>query len=195
VNARRATDRIIVVSAMIACLAFVVGLFDVALSPWTPGPSVPAPPVHASARDARLTVRVGARASGRCKPAADGGTAPGCAPAPLEGATVRIFWEQRGRYYLAGSGRTDAAGRVVVDHLPRGATWVVADAPGRARSSTRLVLGGEERTAEVTLPVAHKLTVSVRDDKGQALPRATVLVTAADPLPFGALTGSTALRI
>lgn len=189
VNARRATDRITVVAAVIACLAFVVGLSDVALSPWNPGPSAPAPPVRASARDARLTVRVGARASGRCKPAADGGTAPGCTPAPLEGATVRIFWEQRGRYYLAGSGRTDAAGRVVVDHLPRGATWVVADAPGRARSSTRLVLGGEERTAEVTLPVAHKLTVSVRDDKGQALPRATVLVTAADPLPFGALTG------
>ncbi len=188
-DARRVTDRIIVVVAVVACLAFVAGLFDVALTPFSAGPSVPAPPVRASERNARLVVRVGALPSARCAPGKDGGVPPGCNPVPLPGATARVFWEQRGRYYLAGSGRTDSAGRVVIDHLPRGAIWVVVDAPKRARSSTRLILGGETRTAEVTLAPAHSLTVSVRDDKGNALPRATVLVTAADPLPFGALTG------
>ncbi len=187
---RQVTDRIIAVVAVIACLAFVVGLFDVALFPHVTGPSAPAPPVKVSERDAQLTVQVVARPTGRCAPAPDGGTAPGCRPSPLEGATVRVFWERRGRYYLAGSGRTDAAGRARIGHLPRGATWIVADAPGHARSSTRLVLGGEPRTAEVTLPLAHKLTVNVRNDQGQPLPHATVLVTASDPLPFGALTGA-----
>lgn len=77
-----------------------------------------------------------------------------------------------------------------IGELPRGVVWVLAEAPGLARTSTQLALDGSERTAEVTLLAASALAVTVTDEEGTPLNHATVLVTAADPLPFGALTSA-----
>lgn len=166
-------DRAVVALAALACLSFVVGLSDVRLPRATGGgPFAPPPPVAAAARDARLVLRVVAAGT----------------HAPIAGATVRAFWQQRGRYYSAAQGESDARGALVLSRLPRGVMWVVVDAKGRARSSTRLVLESAERHATVELAPARSLRVSVRDERGAPLGGATVLVTSADPLPFGALT-------
>jgi Carboxypeptidase regulatory-like domain/PDZ domain len=168
-------DRAVVALAALACLAFVVGLSDLRLPRATGGgPFALPPPAAAGARDARLVLSV---------IAAD-------TRAPIGGATARAFWQQGDRYYSAAEGESDAHGTLVLSRLPRGALWVIVDAPGRARSSTRLVLEGIERRATVRLAPAHALTVSVRDERGAPLGGATVLVTGVDPLPFGALTGA-----
>jgi protocatechuate 3,4-dioxygenase beta subunit len=107
---------------------------------------------------------------------------------PIVGATVRVFWADGRKYYLAGARATDPAGRAVVPELPEGALWVLVDAPGFARRSTALVLGASPRDVGVTLEAAHVLHVAVEDDAHAPLPNATVLVNGSDALPFGALT-------
>ncbi len=172
-SARPVTDVIVAALALIACLALLGRVTDVALRAAPSGVFAPPPPEQSGERDAELAVAVlGARDK-----------------RPLPGATVRVFHELGGRYFAAGSARTDASGRATVQKLPRGVAWVIVDAPGHARTSTQLVLEGEPRTAEVVLAEAHALAVTVHDEKGQALPRATVLVDSGDPLPFGAITG------
>ncbi len=71
--------------------------------------------------------------------------------------------------------------------LPLGALWLLSEAPGHARASTHIVLDSE-RTVTIELLPAATLSVSVTDELGVALPKATVLVTASDPLPYGLLT-------
>lgn len=133
-------------------------------------------PVDAISRTAprggRLTIRVLSR---------DDGTAVGQ-------ALARVFWQHEERYYLAAVDRVDSAGELVLEGLPRGQCWVLVEAPGRARSSTQLVLGGEPRVAEVRLGPAHSLRVQVVDETSAPVAEATVLVEGADTLPFGALT-------
>ena len=198
VNTRRVIDRIIAALALLACCCFVVGLFDVALSRPVVAAYAPPLPEQARDRDARLVVEVtegmdlplscldgedsaGGRAA--CDPTAVRENAPGVA-----GATVRVFWVSRDRYYLAAVQRTDADGRVELAGLPRGRVWVLAEAPGRARASTQLALGAKPRSVALALPRAYELRVTVHDEAGQGIPRATVLVTASDPLPYGHLT-------
>jgi protocatechuate 3,4-dioxygenase beta subunit len=168
----RIADRLIALLALLVCMSFGVGLRDVALGDVVAGPAALPPPVDASERDAELTVSVRSEQGDQ----------------PLANASVRVFWERGGKYYLAASARTDGSGQLALEKLPRGAAWVVAEAEGYARSSTELILGGDPRVARVALPVASKLRVHVEDEAGAKLVRATVLVTAADPLPFGALT-------
>ncbi len=154
----------------LACLFFVVGLVDtrrVELE-WV---QAPPPPVPEAERDARLSVLVRGRGTG-----------------PLEGATVQAFWENERRYFWAGAELSDDEGRAELTRLPRGVLWILADAPGRARSSRRFELTDQSQTIELELDEEHRLAVRVVDDTGAPLARATVLVTSRDPLPFGALT-------
>ncbi len=64
---------------------------------------------------------------------------------------------------------------------------MLADAEGHARASTQLIVEGGTRDVKLVLAVATPLTVKVTDEAHVPLADATVLVTTADPLPFGAL--------
>ncbi len=169
----RLVHRLIAVLALLACWALLSRVVDVGLRPSPLSPQAPPPPAAVEERDAEVALTV-TNAEG----------------APVPGAEARVFWERDQRYFLAGTGRSDAGGGAKIGGLPRGAVWVVIEASGYARSSTRLVLEGEPRLAEVRLVTAATLRVTVSDEEGALLPRATVLVTSGDPLPFGALTGA-----
>jgi protocatechuate 3,4-dioxygenase beta subunit len=197
VSSHRVLDRIIAAIALLACFGFIAGLFDVALSRPALAPFAPPLPADAALRDAELSVEVvaGGDEPPPC-PEQDGGASAPCPPSPnavrgpgVPGATVRVFWVQQQRYYLAGIGRSAAGGRLVLRGLPRGRVWVLAEAPGLARASTQLVLGAGTRSLRLVLFDAYQLHVRVLDEAEQPLVRATVLVTASDPVPFGALTG------
>ena len=162
--------------AIIACLALLARVVDVGLRRAPESLVAPPPPAEVSERDSQLIVRVFAASR------------DGAAGAPIRSANVHVFWERNGTYYLAGSGRTDGTGTLSLPELPRGAVWVVVDGPGRARSSTRLVLEGGTRNAEVLLAVGASLNVTLSDEQGASIEGGTVLVTTGDPLPFGALT-------
>ncbi|HEY6557239.1 MAG TPA: carboxypeptidase regulatory-like domain-containing protein [Polyangiaceae bacterium] len=162
-------------AGVLACLAFVLGMFDVKLRQQPLGPHAPPPPVDVSERDGRLTVEVFSKNGPK---------------RPLAGATVRVFWEQRGSYFLAGTADSDERGAAALKGIARGALWVVAEAPGYARSSTQLVLADQPRQVRLELPKAHELEVSVRSDDTGPIERATVLVSGGDPLPYGALTSA-----
>lgn len=108
---------------------------------------------------------------------------------PVPGATVRAFWGPDEAYSLVGEGRTDVAGGLVLEGLPRGNGWILVEADGFARRSISAELG-EGRVAEVILERASSLRVRVQSEDGAPLLGATVLVESPDPLPFGALTGA-----
>jgi uncharacterized GH25 family protein len=106
---------------------------------------------------------------------------------PLAGARVRALALVEGRAYLADAHDTDAAGVAHLTRLPHGEAWVLADAPGKARGSTRLVLEGGTRAVAIDLLPEHTLDVSVKDDLGHPVPGAEVeVIASADPLPVGA---------
>lgn len=107
---------------------------------------------------------------------------------PVSSGTVRVFWETGRRYFLAGAASTDAKGEANIPDLPLGAAWVLAEAPGLARASTALVLGSTRRELALRLGAATEVHVRVETDGGAPVRDATVLVDAADALPFGALT-------
>ncbi len=156
--------------ALLSCLAFLARVVDV---PSRSLPRMPsAPPVPAeTVREGRLEVAVVAGDK-----------------SPVAKASVRVLWEQQARFYEAARNSTDASGVVSFEELPQGASWVLVDAPGFARASTRLVVDRTKRRASVTLEGAKKLSIDVTDEQGVALTGATVLVTTGDPLPYGALT-------
>jgi len=107
------------------------------------------------------------------------------------GARVRAFAILDERAYLAAGTTTDTAGRAHLTGLPRGEAWILAEAPGRARASTRLVLTGDPRAVEIDLAVEHAIAVAVKDDAGAPVTGAEVEVNAHDdPLPVGARTGA-----
>ncbi len=106
----------------------------------------------------------------------------------LPGAEVgAVLEEKERRFRPVREGKTDGAGRVCFDGVPRGPLWVIAEARGRARASRALTLGDDTKETLV-LGVEHTLGVLVQDDLGKPVPRATVLVTSSDALPHGALT-------
>ncbi len=172
----RAFDALVVLIGTVALLAVVLGISrDSRVRLPSPAPVPVAAPVAVAEteRDGRLQARVSSP---------DGAT--------LAGAELRVFWEQRGRYFDAGRGVTDASGRATLTRIPRGRVWVLAEAPGFARVSTQLLMEGGQSDVELTLPRASELHVNVTDEAHAPLAEATVLVTSADPLPFGALTDS-----
>src|SRR5688572_16113240 len=167
---RRALDAVTNALAGLACVLFVLGLLD---SPRVRVEAVAAPPTPANVtvRDARLLVSL----------VDEEGVAVG-------DAGITLFWERERTEYWVGSAITDAAGEAELADLPRGRTWVLASAPGFARVSRALTLERGENRFTAKLTRESSLRVRVTDEQGAALLRATVLVTAADPLPFGALT-------
>jgi protocatechuate 3,4-dioxygenase beta subunit len=108
----------------------------------------------------------------------------------LPGATVRTFWGQGGRYYLAGLSTTDARGVAEIASLPPGPAWLLVEAPGYARASLAVSLGAGSRDVQVLMEAARSLSVRVETESGAALSGATVLVTSGDALPYGALTAT-----
>jgi protocatechuate 3,4-dioxygenase beta subunit len=108
---------------------------------------------------------------------------------PAAAATVRAFWGQEQRYYLAATGVTDRTGRVELPSLPAGPVWILAEAKDSSRASIPLSLAPGHRAIEIALDAARTLRVRVETEAGQAIAAATVLATTGDPLPFGALTG------
>jgi protocatechuate 3,4-dioxygenase beta subunit len=165
-----ALDRAAHALAAIACVVFLLGLAD---SPRVvlEAVSALAVPSNDVPRDARLVVEVSTR-SGE----------------PLRDASVSVFWERDGAQYFAGSGRSDRTGSARLGELPRGSVWVLASAPGHARASERVSLGADT-TVRLTLDAERTLVARITDERGTPIARATVLVTASDPLPFGNLTG------
>ncbi len=104
-------------------------------------------------------------------------------------AELRAFHERSTRLFeAAGSARTEG-GRACIDDVPRGVSWLLVDAAGFARASAKINLKSDLEH-ELTLDPESKLGVLVLDELGEAIPRATVLVTGAEPLPFGALTNA-----
>jgi hypothetical protein len=108
---------------------------------------------------------------------------------PLPGASVQALALIDGRAYLADACDADFAGRAALRHLPHAETWVVADAPGRARAAVSVIVGAGRRALSIDLVAEHALMVSVNDDAGQPVAAAEVEVTgSSDALPIGART-------
>jgi len=177
-------QRITAVVAGIACLVFLTTLKDTNLPRLVERKSAPTLE-QGVVRDAVLTVTV---VSQKQPSVTDPGKATEPRGPAIEKASVRVYWQDEDRYYDVGEARTDAQGRCRIEHLPRGVLLVLAEAAGRARSSTRLVVSEKERRITFGLLPAKSLTVTVNDEEQRALKGATVLVNTRDLLPFGALT-------
>jgi Carboxypeptidase regulatory-like domain/PDZ domain len=109
----------------------------------------------------------------------------------LEGARVRAYAIRDDLAHLAGDRQTDKAGQVTLASLPRGATWILADAAGFARGSTYIVLGGEPRVVVITLEPEHVLFVEVTNEMAEPLDSAQVEVLAQGArVPVGARTAA-----
>ncbi|MGO9833744.1 MAG: carboxypeptidase regulatory-like domain-containing protein [Polyangiaceae bacterium] len=109
----------------------------------------------------------------------------------FRGAHVRAFAIIDERAYLAAEAITDAAGQARLEGLPRGEAWIVAEAPKRARASTRLVVAGDARVIAIDLAPEHAIEVAVKDDGGAPVLAAEIEVLGHDdPLPVGARTGA-----
>jgi protocatechuate 3,4-dioxygenase beta subunit len=159
--------------AVVACLSFVLGLTDVSPRRLAQPAFKVAEPIEISGSEPSASVRaIVLNESG----------------AGISGATVQVFWEHDRRFYWVGAGSTDRLGQATLGGLPQGRVWVLAEGPGFARSSSAAVLSGEPRTVKLALHPAQSLAVTVQDETSLPIPRATVLVDTADPLPFGALT-------
>ncbi len=105
--------------------------------------------------------------------------------APVAGARATAFWLVGGSAFLAGAGTSDAAGQVTIAALPGGEYFVLAEAEGRARTSTRVVLGeADGREVALLLQPVRTLGVAVLDDRGAPLANAWVEVDSGDPLPY-----------
>ncbi|HEY1533843.1 MAG TPA: carboxypeptidase regulatory-like domain-containing protein [Polyangiaceae bacterium] len=159
--------------SVIACLAFVLSLRDLAGRKLVTPAFKIAEPIQISGheRTGSLHVTVVTESS-----------------AGVGGATVQVFWEHDARFYWAGAESSDGSGHALLQKLPQGRVWLLAEAPGFARSSSALLLSAEPRALRLTLHPAQKLAVTVQDETSLPIARATVLVDTADPLPFGALT-------
>jgi protocatechuate 3,4-dioxygenase beta subunit len=106
-------------------------------------------------------------------------------------ANVRAYAVIDSRAYLVVARETDAMGRAHLEGLPRGETWILAEAPGRARGSTHLVVSDDVRFVDLGLAPEHSIIVTVKDEAGAPVPDATIEVVAAkDPLPVGSTTDS-----
>jgi protocatechuate 3,4-dioxygenase beta subunit len=156
--------------ALFASLCFVLGLSD----------SRAAVPIHT--RTPAVKMLTNADRPGKLRATVRGSAGV------LERSTVQVYWERDRVEHWVGLGVTDDTGSTTIEHLPHGALWILAEAPGYGRASTRIVLEDSSGEVSLSLPLAHALHVRVRDELGAAIEAATALVTGSDPLPFGALT-------
>ncbi|HSU38074.1 MAG TPA: carboxypeptidase-like regulatory domain-containing protein, partial [Polyangiaceae bacterium] len=167
-TSRQVRDAFTTLAAALACVLLVLGLHD------TPQRTLEivatSLPATTAPRDAALLVKV---------------TRAGAAVA---NASVRIYVEHDGNEYPAGAGATNGAGEATLDELPREAVWVLVEAAGLTRVARAVALVHGRTSLDVALEPEHTLGVHVTDERGAAISGATVLVTASDALPFGALT-------
>jgi len=109
----------------------------------------------------------------------------------IQGARVQVFAIVDDAAYLEASATTDANGRATLAELARGEVWIVADAPGRARSSSHVVLTEGTREVVFELGDEHRVEVTVRDEQGAPIDGAEIEVVAgSDPLPIGGKSGA-----
>ena len=109
----------------------------------------------------------------------------------IAGARVRAFAILQERAYLAAARDADGEGRAHLTGLPRGDTWLLVDAPGRARGSSHLAVDAGARAITVELSPAHAIDVLVKDEPGAAVAGAEIEVIApGEPLPVGSRTDS-----
>ncbi len=173
-------DRLIAIVGALVCLVFTATLRDVGpvFAHLSDLASVPAA-AHGDA-SVRVTVRT-----------ANNGL--------VGGAVVRVFAIQNGRVYLAGDARTASDGTVALTELPRGETWILAYAEGRARASTRLFLEdpasvpGRRREVDLVLKDGAELVVRVIDTGNQPVAGLEVETASSDPLPHLARTSELGL--
>ncbi len=122
----------------------------------------------------------------RSESAASGATA--AVRKTVAGASVSVWSEQQpGRFALAASGNTDAAGQLELSGLPAGAAWILTRAANYARVSKSVSVTASHDVT-VTLAPARTFVVRVDDEQGKPIVKGTVLVQAKDALPFGRLT-------
>src|SRR5580658_7822266 len=127
-----------------------------------PDPAAPPVPAEVTGRDGALDVTVHDATNAQA----------------LAGVHVRALALVDDRAYLADAGDTGAPGIAHLSGLPHGETWVLADAPGKARGSTRLVVESGLRAVAIDLAPEHTLEVAVRDELGQRVGGADIEVTA-----------------
>jgi S1-C subfamily serine protease len=162
------------VRALLGALAVVIAVGGIPGAPlrWVAHVAT-APPVPAdvTGRDGVVEVTVRAGANGPLLP----------------GARVTALAIIDERAYLADARDTDVAGRVRLSMLPRGEAWILADATGRARGSTHLIVTADPRSVLLELAPEHTFDVVVKDELGAAVAGADVEVVArGEPLPVGA---------
>lgn len=157
----------------IVALFQVIGLYDTRLSALELVAAAPALPAFLAERDARVRAFVVDEQD-----------------RPLSNALVRIFSIRSGITYFAGEARTNADGVAILENLPRGETWILGYAEGRARTSNRVNLGSGERVVRLILKPAEALDVVVVDENDQPFPGAEISITGSDVLPFVAKTGA-----
>ncbi len=147
-------------------------------------PGVPLPRVRPSTLDSAPVV-VGRRDGMVDVSARDGAGGP-----PLGGVHLRAMAVVDGRALFAGVADTGTDGHARLSNLPRGELWILADAMGRARASTRLVVGADPAAVTFELGPEHAFDALVTDDRGAPMADAEVEATSpSDPLPVGARCG------
>jgi len=162
------------VRAAIAATATVLVVGGIPGSPLRPLEREHARHVRHPAHDGSVDVSVGASADG----------------APILGARIRVLSIVDERAVPTGSADTDATGHARLAGLPRGEAWILADAPGRARGSTHVLVEKTERTVTIALAPEETIDVSVRDELGAPVADAELeVVERGEPLPVGARAG------
>jgi len=177
--------------ALLSFLLFVVQLRDSPMEPIQRRVVALEVPKSGIVRNAELSVSVVARNGSTASAFADAG--PPQNSKPLAQADIHAYWQRDRDFLDAGQVTTNSAGQAVLRSLPQGVVWVLAEAPGYARTSAQVILEAGKRSITLSLEPSQALDVTVSDENGQPLKRATVLVNGHDPLPFGALTGEDAV--
>jgi protocatechuate 3,4-dioxygenase beta subunit len=108
---------------------------------------------------------------------------------PIAGAIVRALFVREGTVFLAARVMTGSDGVALLEKLPIGAHWLIAEAPLRARASTQRFVGPEPVSVELRLGAERPLQIEVRDELARAIVSAEVEVRGTDPLPRGVRTG------
>lgn len=149
----------------------IIGLYDTRLSPLELAATGPALPALLGDRDASVRAFVVDEQD-----------------RPLPNALVRLFTTRAGITYFAGEARTNAQGVALLENVPRGESWLLAYGEGRARTSTKVILGAGERALRLVLKPAEALDVVVVDETDQPFVGADISVSSTDPLPYLAKT-------
>jgi hypothetical protein len=106
---------------------------------------------------------------------------------PIAAARVRVFHNDANGAFLVTTGKTAEDGLVELDGLPAGETWVLADAPGRARASQWIIWGADARTIALGLGKESSIDVDLTDETGNPVV-SDVIVAGDDPIPVGVRT-------